>query len=66
MIDARPAQSNTGGFWGHYIGTADDNCWKLEFNITGIIDLSGIIDQSQNSVNADSGAWSGKITQLCN
>lgn len=66
VIDVRPAQSNTGGFWGHYVGTTADGCWKLEFNITGIIDLTGFVDQSANPVNSDSGVWGGTITKLCN
>lgn len=65
VIDARPGQSNTGGFWGHYKGVTDDGCWSLEFNISGVIDLTGMIDQSANPVNSDSGVWSGKITKLC-
>lgn len=65
IIDARPGLSTTGSFTAVYQGVTDDGCYKLNFIITGVIDISGIVDQSSNPVNNDSGTWAGYITRLC-
>lgn len=65
VIDARPGLSSTGRFVGAYHGTTDDGCWVLDFGITGVIDLSGFVDQSGNPVNNDSGVWRGALQHKC-
>lgn len=65
IIDARPGLSTTGNFAGVYHGKTDDGCYVLDFVIRGVIDISGIVDQSSNPVNIDSGSWAGFITKKC-
>lgn len=65
FIDARPGVSTTGNFTAVYRGTSRDGCSSLYFVISGKIDISGIVDQSSNPVNGDSGNWAGAITIRC-
>jgi hypothetical protein len=65
VIDARPGLPTTGSFGATYHGVTDDHCYELDFGIGGIIDISGIVDQSSNPVNDDNGTWAGYITKKC-
>ncbi len=65
VIDGRSGGTTTGQFSGHYEGTSTDGCSVLVFDISGFIDISGIVDQSGNPVNNDSGMWIGQITAKC-
>ncbi len=62
IIDARPNLSTTGNFAAVYSGVTDDGCYSLHFVINGTIDISGIVSQSSNPVDIDSGNWTGYIT----
>lgn len=65
MIDARPNLTTTGDFTAFYDGTTANGCYRLNFVISGTIDISSMVGQGANPVNNDSGTWNGVITQYC-
>lgn len=65
IIDARPDLSTTGSFGAAYSGVTDNGCYRLQFVIGGVIDISDMVSQTIKPVNVDSGNWAGYLTSYC-